>query len=122
MFLFFKITSSIEFFINKPGYVTEAPNNTVFVCIVNPTVKKKTKKKTANNFPVLLCVLKHCQTMFYISRLMNVYVFIWILSVRQMLSSALLCKCCSTQSGFSLRKIRCLSLFIGFFIRKHWPM
>lgn len=46
MFLFFKITSSIEFFINKPGYVTEAPNNTAFVCTVNLTVKKKKQNQT----------------------------------------------------------------------------
>lgn len=51
-----KIPSLIGFFINKPGYLTaEAQNKSMFVCIADPTVRKR-----ADNFSRLACILKHC--------------------------------------------------------------
>lgn len=117
MFLFFKI-SPLTQISNKHGYTTvKDPNNTAFVCIVNLTMKKR-----ANHFPALL-VLWNIASLFYISLLMNVYVFIWISFIRRMLSSALSCTCCSIQSGLTLREIRCLFVIIhnSLFIGKHQP-
>lgn len=101
MFLFFKIPSLTEI-INKYGYTTvKDPNNTAFVCIVNLTMKKR-----ANHFPALL-MLWNTASLFYISLLMNVYVFIWVSFMRQMLSSALSCTCCSIQWSHPKRMLVC---------------
>lgn len=115
MFLFFKIPSLTEI-INKHGYTTvKDPNNTAFVCIVNLTMKKR-----ANHFPALL-MLWNIASLFYISLLMNVYVFIWVSFMRQMLSSAPLCTCCSIQSGLTLREYLFVIVHNTLFIGKHLP-